>query len=107
MSAVLTRVWAGQLSGDPNWLHPEDTKQWGLGSQTRGQRMAEPTGDVRGGAEQPLGYVVVGAQGVMGKRAKARSGGPVMKSRGDHLLTWDALPTTPEESLIPSFPSLS
>ena len=36
--------------------------------------MAEPTGDVRGGAEQPLGYVVVGAWAVVGKRAKALSG---------------------------------
>lgn len=82
MSAVLTRVWAGQSQGDPNWLHPEDTKQWGLGSQTRGQRMAEPTGDVRGGAEQPLGYVVVGAQGVMGKRTKARSGWSCHEAQG-------------------------
>ena len=74
MWAVLTRVWASHSQGDPNWPHPEDTKQWGLDSQARGQRMAELTGDVRGGAEQPLGYALVGAWVVVGKRAKARSG---------------------------------
>lgn len=65
----------------------------GLGLPNTWARMAEPTGDVRGGAEQPLGYVVVGAQVSWGKGPRLVLGGPVMKSRGDHLLTWMHCPT--------------
>ena len=64
--------------------------------------MAEPTGDVRGGAEQPLGYVVVGAQGVMGKRAKARSGWSWHEKQGLSLAHMDALPNTQSSHSFPA-----
>ena len=56
--------------------------------------MAEPTGDVRGGAEQSLWAMWWWVPRLSwGKGPRLVLGGPGMKSRGDHLLTWMHCPT--------------